>query len=51
MSDGMVTNVFDRYRIRLCPREGKYGMPIPHGAWHLPRGEMNDDIRSTIDSL
>lgn len=30
----METNVFERYRVRLCPREGKYGVQIPLGAWH-----------------
>ena len=34
LSDGMVTNVFERYRVRLCPSEGKYGVQIPLGAWH-----------------
>lgn len=34
LSDGMETNVFERYRVRLCPREGKYGVQIPLGAWH-----------------
>ena len=31
---GMETNVFESYRVRLCPREGKYGVQIPLGAWH-----------------
>lgn len=34
LSDGMEMNVFERYRVRLCPREGKYGVQIPLGAWH-----------------
>ena len=34
LSDGMETNVFERYRVRLCPRKGKYGVQIPLGAWH-----------------
>ena len=34
IADGMETNVFERYRVRLCPREGKYGVQIPLGAWH-----------------
>ena len=34
VTDGMETNVFERYRVRLCPREGKYGVQIPLGAWH-----------------
>lgn len=34
LSDGMEANVFERYRVRLCPREGKYGVQIPLGAWH-----------------
>ena len=34
LSDDMKTNVFERYRVRLCPREGKYGVQIPLGAWH-----------------
>ena len=34
VADGMETNVFERYRVRLCPREGKYGVQIPMGAWH-----------------
>ena len=34
MADGMETNVFERHRVRLCPREGKYGVQIPPGAWH-----------------
>ena len=31
---GMEANLFERYRVRLCPREGKYGVQIPMGAWH-----------------
>ena len=31
---GMEANLFERYRVRLCPREGKYGVQIPRGAWH-----------------
>ena len=34
VADGMEMNVFERYRVRLCPREGKYGVQIPLGAWH-----------------
>ena len=34
IADGMETNVFERYRVRLCPREGKYGGQIPFGGWH-----------------
>ena len=34
IADGMETNVFERYRVRLCPHEGKYGVQIPLGAWH-----------------
>ena len=34
VAGGMETNVFERYRVRLCPREGKYGVQIPMGAWH-----------------
>ncbi|MGM9759410.1 MAG: DUF6016 domain-containing protein, partial [Parabacteroides sp.] len=34
IADGMETNVFERYRVRLCPREGKYGVQIPLGEWH-----------------
>ena len=34
IAEGMETNVFERYRVRLCPREGKYGVQIPLGAWH-----------------
>ena len=34
IADGMKTNVFERYRVRLCPGEGKYGVQIPLGAWH-----------------
>ena len=25
IAEGMETNVFERYRVRLCPSEGKYG--------------------------
>ena len=34
IADSMETNVFERYRVRLCPGEGKYGVQIPLGAWH-----------------
>ena len=34
IADGMEANVFEQYRVRLCPREGKYGVQIPLGAWH-----------------
>ena len=34
MADGMETNVFERYRVRLCPHEGKYGVLIPLGTWY-----------------
>ena len=34
IADGMETNVFERYRVRLCHGEGKYGVQIPLGAWH-----------------
>ena len=30
----MEVNVFERYRVRLCPREVKYWVQIPLGAWH-----------------
>ena len=32
--EGMEVNMFERCRIRLCPREGKFGVQIPVGAWH-----------------
>ena len=32
--DGMETNVFERYRVRLSRREGRYGVQIPLGVWH-----------------
>lgn len=31
---GMETNVYERYRVRLCPCEGRFGVQIPLGAWH-----------------
>ena len=31
--DGMETNVFERYRVRLSRREGRYGVQIPLGVW------------------
>ena len=34
IAGGMETNVFERYRVRLCPSEGKYGVQIPLWAWH-----------------
>ena len=34
MAEGMKSNLFERYRVRLCPREGRYGVQIPLGAWH-----------------
>ena len=34
IAEGMETNLFERYRVRLSPREGKYGVQIPLGAWH-----------------
>ena len=34
IADGMEANVFEQYRVRLCPREGKYGVQIPLGAWY-----------------
>ena len=34
IADGMEANIFERYRVRLCPREGKYGVQIPLGTWH-----------------
>ncbi|MGM9700057.1 MAG: WbuC family cupin fold metalloprotein [Prevotella sp.] len=34
IAKGMETNVFERYRVRLCPREGQYGVQIPLGVWH-----------------
>ena len=34
ITEGMETNLFERYRVRLCPGEGKYGVQIPLGAWH-----------------
>ena len=34
IAEGMAHNVFERCRVRLCPREGKYGVQIPLGAWH-----------------
>lgn len=34
IAEGMRANVFERARVRLCPREGKYGVQIPPGAWH-----------------
>ena len=32
--EGMETNVFERYRVRLCPAKGKYGVQVPVGSWH-----------------
>ena len=34
MAEGMESNLFERYRVRLAPREGRYGVQIPLGAWH-----------------
>lgn len=34
IAEGMQANVFERARVHLCPREGKYGVQIPPGAWH-----------------
>ena len=34
IADGMEANLFERYRVRLCPREEMYGVQIPLGAWH-----------------
>lgn len=27
-------DMLERCRVRLCPREGKFGVQIPTGAWH-----------------
>lgn len=32
--EGMEVNMFERFRVRLCPREGKFGVQIPTSAWH-----------------
>ena len=32
--EGMEVNMFERYRVRLEPAEGRYGVQIPVGAWH-----------------
>ncbi len=34
IENGAEINMFERYRTRLCPAEGKYGVQIPLGAWH-----------------
>lgn len=34
IADDTEANVFELYRVRLSPREGKYGVQIPLGAWH-----------------
>ena len=34
MGEGMEANVLERYRVRLWPREGRYGVQMPLGAWH-----------------
>ena len=34
IADGMETNVYELYRVRLCPVEGLFGVQIPPGAWH-----------------
>ena len=31
---GMEANLFELRRVRLCPREGHFGVQIPPGAWH-----------------
>lgn len=31
---GAEVNMFERYRVRLCPAEGRFGVQIPVGAWH-----------------
>lgn len=31
---GMESNVYELYRVRLCPVEGLYGVQIPLGSWH-----------------
>lgn len=32
--EGAEVNMFERYRVRLCPAEGRFGVQIPLGAWH-----------------
>ena len=34
IAPGMEANVYECGRVRLCPREGQYGVQIPLGAWH-----------------
>ena len=34
IENGAEINMFERYRTRLCPAEGKYGVQIPLGVWH-----------------
>lgn len=34
ITEGMEADVFEQHRVRLCPRQGKYGVQIPLGAWH-----------------
>ncbi|MGN0278136.1 MAG: WbuC family cupin fold metalloprotein [Lachnospiraceae bacterium] len=34
IAPGMECNIYECYRVRLCPRDGKYGVQIPVGAWH-----------------
>lgn len=34
LPDGMEANVIESGRVRLCPREGRYGVQVPLGTWH-----------------
>lgn len=34
IAEGAEINLYERYRVRLCPAEGRYGVQVPKGAWH-----------------
>jgi hypothetical protein len=33
-ADALVTQFTESAKIRICPREGKYGIQLPQGTWH-----------------
>lgn len=46
---GMETNVFERYRVCLYPKEGMFGIQIPVGVWHSIEVYETSTIFEAID--
>ena len=48
LPDGMEVNFIESGRVRLCPREGRYGVQVPLGTATTPSGALVADRDSPV---